>query len=299
MTEKEAIKIIEDYTGRMVISVSPIMNRGRVNQIFALETTKEKYILRTDLSENTTYRYQKEMWCAKVSHDQGVLTPTIHALGLDRGHPYMIMSHVEGKNGDESTEKEKDKIWYELGKYMQKIHSIQVEGYGERMTSPGIFKDSWLSFIEYNISSLNPADKVRRLGVITKKESEKIKAIFNELLNTKFNFGLNHYDLSLKNTILTSSGETHLIDWGSAIVAPVPHLDIAEILDSSLDEHSKQFGAFLQGYGFTFQQYEKIMDEIVKVNLLIHIDKLRWAIDRKKEKIANYSQEVREKLAKI
>ena len=41
------------------------------------------------------------------------------------------------------------------------------------------------------------------------------------------------------------------------------------------------------------------MDEIVKVNLLIHIDKLRWAIDRKKEKIANYSQEVREKLAKI
>jgi aminoglycoside phosphotransferase (APT) family kinase protein len=299
MTESQAIKIIEDYTHEKVIDVNPIINRGQVNQIYFLKTAKEKYILRTDLSEDTTNRFQKEMWCAEVANDQGVFSPKVFTIGLEGGHPYMIMSYVEGKNGDESTEDEKDKIWKELGKYARKIHSIPVKGYGEGMTAHGVFKDSWSRYVNYNISSLTPDDKVIELEVITEKESEKMKNIFLELLNTNFNFGLIHYDLSLKNTILTTKGEVCLIDWGSAKSAPVPHLDIAEILDSSLDENSKQFALFLEGYGLTFQEYEKIKPEMAKVNLLIHTDKLRWAIDRKKEKIGHFSQEVKDKLTKV
>jgi len=299
MTEKQATKIIEDFTREKVIDVNPIINRGQVNQIYFLKTAKEKYILRTDLSEDNTNRFQKEMWCSEVANEQGVLSPKIFTIGLEGGHPYMIMSYVEGKNGDESTDDEKDKIWNELGKYARKIHSIPVEGYGEGMTAPGVFKDSWSRYVNYNISSLTPDDKVIKLGVITEKESEKMKNIFLELLNTNFNFGLIHYDLSLKNTILTTKGEVCLIDWGSAKSAPVPHLDIAEILDSSLEENSKQFALFLEGYGLTFQEYEKIKSEMAKVNLLIHTDKLRWALDRKKEKIGHFSQEVKDKLTKV
>ncbi len=299
MIEPQAIKIIEDYTGEKVIEVNPIINRGQVNQIYFLKTAKEKYILRTDLSEDTTNRFQKEMWCAEVANDQGVFSPKVFTVGLEGEHPYMIMSYVEGKNGDESTEDEKDKIWKKLGKYARKIHSIPVKGYGEGMTAPGVFKDSWSRYVNYNISSLTQNDKVIELGVITEKESEKMKNIFLELLNTNFNFGLIHHDLSLKNTILTTNGEVCLIDWGSAKSAPVPHLDIAEILDSSLDENSKQFALFLEGYGLTFQEYEKIKPEMAKVNLLIHTDKLRWALDRKKEKIGHFSQEVKDKLTKV
>ncbi len=106
MTEPQAIKIIEDYTHEKVIDVNPIINRGQVNQIYFLKTAKEKYILRTDLSEDTTNRFQKEMWCAEVANEQGVLSPKVFTTGLEGGHPYMIMSYVEGKNGDESTEDE-------------------------------------------------------------------------------------------------------------------------------------------------------------------------------------------------
>ncbi len=299
MIEPQAIKIIEDYTGEKVIEVNPIINRGQVNQIYFLKTAKEKYILRTDLSEDTTNRFQKEMRCEEVANDQGVFSPKVFNVGLEGEHPYMIMSYVEGKNGDESTEDEKDKIWKKLGKYARKIHSIPVKGYGEGMTAPGVFKDSWSRYVNYNISSLTQNDKVIELWVITEKESEKMKNIFLELLNTNFNFGLIHHDLSLKNTILTTNGEVCLIDWGSAKSAPVPHLDIAEILDSSLDENSKQFALFLEGYGLTFQEYEKIKPEMAKVNLLIHTDKLRWALDRKKEKIGHFSQEVKDKLTKV
>ena len=299
MTKEEATKIIEEHTNDKVIGVDLIAGRGEVNQIYILETPTAKYVLRSDLNKNNIDRFQKEMWCSKVANEKGVATPKVFTLGLENGYPYMVMSYVEGKNGDESTDQEKDKIWNELGKYTHKIHSIPVEGYGEGMSDPGKFTDSWSRYLDYNISSLIPSDKVIGLGVITEKQSEEIKEIFLNLKNTSFNFGLTHYDLSLNNTILTTNGDVCLIDWGSAKVAPVPHLDIAEILDSSLDENSEQFALFLQGYGFTNQDFQKIKSEIAQLNLLIHMDKLRWAIDRKKEKIGHFSQEVENKLAKV
>lgn len=297
MNEKQIKKVIENWANEKVVGISPITNRGQVNQIYLVETAKEKYILRSDLSEDNTSRFQKEMWCAKAVSELNVVSPKVFTIGLEDGHPYMIMSYIEGTNGDESMEK--DKIWKTLGEYARKIHSIPVEGYGEGMTSPGVFKDSWSRYLDYNISSLRPGDKAIELGVITEKESEKIKEIFLNLKNKNFKFGLIHYDLSLKNTILTTSDEVCLIDWGSAKVAPVPHVDIAEILDSSLDENSEQFALFLKGYGFTYQDYKKIKSEMAQVNLLIHMDKLRWAIDRRKDKVGYFSQEVKNKLTKV
>lgn len=299
MNEQHIKKIIEDWANEKVVNINPIKNRGQVNHIYLIETLKGKYIFRTDLTEDNTNRFQKEMWCSEVANKQGVLSPEVFAIGLENGHPYMVMSYVEGKNGDESTDEEKDKIWNKLGKYARKIHSIPVNGYGEEMTSPGIFKDSWSRYLDYNISSLTPNDEVIKLGIITEKQSEKIKEIFLNIKNINFKFGLTHYDLSLKNTIQRLTAQVCLIDWGSANVAPVPHLDIAEILDSSLDENSKQFALFLEGYGLTFQEYEKIKPEIAQLNLLIHMDKLRWAIDRRKDKIIHFSQEVKDKLTKV
>lgn len=297
MTEKQATQIIENYTNEKVISINTILNRGLVNQIYIINTVKNKYVLRIDLNEDNTDRFRKEMWCAQVAQSQGVISPEIFVIGLLEGHPYMIMSHVEGTDGDVSDEK--DKIWKTLGAYAKKIHSIFVQGYGERMSDAGIFNDSWERYLDYNISSLTPNDKFIELGVITEEQSEQIKEVFLNLKNTNFKFGLTHYDLSLKNTILKKDGEVCLIDWGSAKVAPVPHLDIAEILDSSLSESSHEFNLFLEGYGLTHQSFEKIKPEIARLNLLIHMDKLRWAIDRRKDKIEHFSQEVKSKLAKV
>jgi hypothetical protein len=60
-----------------------------------------------------------------------------------------------------------------------------------------------------------------------------------------------------------------------------------------LDENSPQFALFLEGYGLSFQEYEKMKLEMAKINLLIHMDKLRWAIDRRQDKISHFSQEVK------
>lgn len=297
MTEQQATQIIKNYTNEKVISISPITNRGQVNQIYVIGTAKDKYVLRIDLDEDNTDRFRKEMWCAQAVRERGVISPEVFTIGLEGGHPYMVMSYVAGIDGNESTGK--DTIWKTLGAYAKKIHSIPVEGYGEGMSAPGVFNDSWERYLDYNISSLTPNDKAIELGIITEKESEKIKEIFLNLKNINFKFGLTHYDLSLKNTIFTPDEEVCLIDWGSATVAPVPHTDIAEILDSSLGENSREFGLFLKGYGLSYQDFEKLKSEIAQLNLLIHMDKLRWAIDRRKERIDHFSQEVKSKIAKV
>jgi len=297
MNELGIEKIIEDFISEKVVAVKPVLNRGSVNQIYVAETVKEKYILRVDPSENSIDRFTKEMWCSEVANKNGVFAPKVLKIGLEAGHPYMIMEYVDGINGDESFEKEK--IWKILGGHARRIHSINVQGFGEGMPHPGVFNDTWSRYLDYNISSLAKNDKVIECGVITGRESEKIKGIFVGLKDANFKFGLTHYDLSLKNTILSKNGDLYVLDWGSALAAPVPYLDIAEILDSSLDEKSQEFSLFLDGYGLTYLQYEKLKSKMAQLNLLMYMDKLRWAIDRKQDKINYFSQKVRDKLAKV
>jgi len=55
----------------------------------------------------------------------------------------------------------------------------------------------------------------------------------------------------------------------------------------------------LEGYGLSFQEYEKMKPEIAKVDLLTHMDKLRWAFARKPDRIEHFSQEVKKKFIKV
>lgn len=299
MTKERAIRIIEDYSDATITEARSVVNRGAVNQIYVLKTIGETYVLRTDLNEGNTNRFQKERWCAQAAREHGIASPEVFTVGLEEGHPYIIMSYVKGTNGDEATEEDKHKIWNILGVYARRIHAIPVAGFGEGMISPGAFKDTWSRYLDYNISSLTLDDKVIALGIITPEQSEQIKSIFLGLKDTNFKFGLTHDDLALKNTIITTSGETFLLDWGSAKVAPTPHLEITEILESSLSEHSHEFSLFLEGYGLTYVEYEQLKPDIARLSLLVQLDKLRWAIDRRKERIPHFSQTVQTKLTEI
>jgi len=299
MTKDQAKKIIQNFCKNKVIDIALIEGRGEVNQIFIVTTSKIKYILRVDENENIIDRFQKEAWCAKVANIKGILTPEVFKFDLESGQPYMIETYIEGINGDQSTQAEKDKIWRTLGEYARQSRSIPTKGYGDKMSAPGIFNDSWSRYLEYNITSLTPDDKAIKCGAITAKESKIIKNIFVGLKNIDFEFGLSHYDLSLKNTIITPAGKVYLLDWGSAQVGPIPHLDISEILDESLNEKSKQFKIFLDGYGISYDDYKKMKMEITWLELLINMDKLRWALDKKNDRVNNFSKKIKAVLKKL
>jgi len=291
MTKEQASNTVEKHFNSEIISVDSIENRGLVNQIYIVSTPTKKYVVRSDMDESDTKRFEKEKWCSEVALQAGVKTPKVFEVGMEDNHPFMIMEHIEGTNGDEF--EDESVIWAKLGEYAKKIYGIEVKGYGEGMTEPGVFNDSWDRYLDYNIESLTESDKAIKIGAITKNQSVELKKQFLKLRKSPPRIGLVHYDMSLNNTIVTPDGEVYLLDWGSALAGPIPHLDISEILDSSLTEESDDFGLFLDGLGFTRDEYYEQKLEIEHINLLAHMDKLRWAMDRRTDRINFFSNKIR------
>ncbi|WP_307544566.1 phosphotransferase family protein [Paenibacillus sp. V4I5] len=200
----------------------------------------------------------------------------------------MIQSFIDDDNGLDSTVLKSD-VWRQLGEYAKLIHSIQVKGFGENLIDPnnGEFQSpshagsdgSWQGYVQYNINSLTEYDRFINLGVITQMESQRVRKLFENLKKEPFRFGLNHGDISLKNTIVNQEGQVILLDWGSAEVSVVSHGDIIQVMQCQIlgeGPNIDEFKAFLDGYGLS----EKDLTDLKHLLLLRAFDKLRWAIDR-------------------
>lgn len=291
--------IVKKHRGEELKSTDRIMGKGEVNDIYVLTTDSSKYVLRVDPSESSDERFQKESWSLGAAGKAGVLVPEVFGIGIEEKHPYILMSFIEGIHGADVDAESKNLIWSRLGNYARKIHSVKTIGFDERMISPGTFKGSWSEYLEYNISSLNDEDKLLALGIITEDQSRFLRDIFLQIKNTSFNFGLIHNDLSLKNTILGSDGKVYLLDWGGAQADVIPHMDFAEVLHFSLKEDSPEFAIFLDGYGMTREEFEKIKPDMYRLLLLRLSDKVRWAIDRKPELTESKAKEFKQLLLDI
>lgn len=296
MEENEIRKIIGDYTQSRILSIRRIEN-GLVNHVHIVTTDKDSLVVRIDPDESTLNRFRKEIFCAEVALRNGVKTPQVYKIGIHEDHPYMLMQYIEGIDGNNHPDQ--SKIWESLGNYARKIHKIEVGGYGENYLGENEFDDQWERFLGYNIDSLNSQDKVLLLGILSGSQQEEILSIFQQLSSTDINIGLCHHDLSPKNTIVNYGGDVFLIDWGSATVGPCPHLDLIEILDSSLEKNSVEFNLFLDAYGMSRTDFRKIEENLKFIDLLESMDKLRWAIDRKPEKIGEFGKRVKNKLLLI
>jgi aminoglycoside phosphotransferase (APT) family kinase protein len=275
-------------------TVERIVGKGFVNDIYVLTIGSSKSILRIDPTETTPACFEKEAWCMEAAEKAGVPVPKVLGSGMQAERPYLLISLIEGIQGKEADEEGRKLIWSRLGEYARRIHAIHVEGYGEDMTEPGVFNGSWSERVEYNISSLGSDDELLSQGIITREQSEMLKRTFLDLERTDFEFGLIHNDLSLKNSILGSDGKVYLLDWGSAGVDAVPHMDFAEVLQSSLTEESPEFALFREGYGVSKKEFGELKPEMHKLQLLGFTDKVRWAMDRKPELLQEKAEELRQ-----
>lgn len=296
---RQAEQIATNYFKEQVVSSYAIIGKGSVNQIAVVETDSMKAVIR--MNGISTYEdYVKEQWCMNQAALIGVPGPKVLSVGKTEDCAYMIQTFVAGDNGVDSVQP-KASIWRQIGEYAKQIHAIRTEGYGERLADPdrGLFLSplhegfdgSWRSFVQYNRDSLTEDDRLLELGVITVSESSKAELLFESFQSSALDFGLNHGDLSLKNTVVDPQGRVHLLDWGSAEVNLVPYRDFMEPLryveNGQLDEPS--FRAFLEGYGLNQREYAEMQHELNGYRLLIAFDKLRWAIDKKPDLISDYA----------
>jgi aminoglycoside phosphotransferase (APT) family kinase protein/uncharacterized protein Usg len=290
-------KIISNELREKALEILPISGRGFVNRVFRVETKIAKHIVRLN-SANSYDEYQKEVWATNQALEKNIPTPKILKIGVFDNQAFSIQEFINGIEGRDFSADTKF-IWKKLGEYAQQIHSIKVGGFGLDFTgmTASDSQKIWLRYLNYNIESLDENDKLLTLNVLTKAQSKIVRSIFEKLKLRKFNFGLNHGDLSLKNTIIDEFKTVHLIDWGSAEASIVPHHDLIELLKENMQENNptdSEIEVFLEGYGISKNEFQKMLPDLKSLLLLRAFDKLRWAIDWKISELEDYVQHAKE-----
>lgn len=293
---------VADFSREPVIEVTPIIEKGSVNQIFVVRTGTGSLIVRLNEAEHYFEEYERERRCIEQAAYIGVPGPVVLETGTVGAAAYMIESLIEGENGEDSSP-DKLELWQKLGHYARLIHSIKaVPSPGLELTNFDNFAITWQGFLNYNIESLTEDDPLIKLGVFDKTQIIEIKRNFEALRNRKYNFGLVHSDLAPRNTIVEPSGRVSLLDWGCAEINIVPHTELVVLLGWQINEYypsEVEFKAFLRGYGLSWADYELLKPEVEILLLLRSIDTVRWAIERKPDRVqplAAKAKKVRETL---
>ena len=293
-----ASSIASGFLDGQPAEVTPIIGKGSVNKVFVVGAEGDKVVVRMSARAQASDEYAKEAWCIERAAALGIPVATVLAVGRRDRHSYMVQSYVSGDEGRDSRVPEHH-IWRELGVYARQIHSIEVAGFGLKMSdmTRGGAYNSWFRYLDYNIESLTEDDQLIDLNVVTKSQSKIIKDIFAALKAREFVFGLNHGDISLKNTIVDERGVVNLLDWGSAEASIVPHHDLIQMLKMNMlenDPDHEALRAFLDGYGILQAEFERMMPELESLLLLRALDKLRWAIDWNVEELDGFVSHARE-----
>ena len=294
----QAERIAGNFLAEQTRNAYQITGKGIVNQVCAVETESRKVVVRMNHAEAYP-SYIKEQWCIGQAAAAGIPGPEVLSVGITDETAYMIQAFVDGDNGLDSEAPRSD-IWRQLGEYARRIHEIPVKGYGENLIDPvrGEFQSpahagsdgSWSGYVQYNINSLTEDDRLIELGVVTQSKSRSVRMLFEHVKQKNFRFGLNHGDISLKNTIVNQAGQVILLDWGNAEVGAVPHGTVMQLMQSrmlGLEEgpDAEGFQAFLDGYGIGAED----LADMRPVLLLRAFDILRWAIDRSPDQIEAYA----------
>lgn len=267
-----------------------------VNRVFRVTAGGQRLIVRlNELAE--LHRFRKEAWCIERAASVGVPGPKVLAVGALGQYAYMLETDVPGRRGDKLGPEEQHSMWLALGALLRRIHDIPVSGFGDElsaMTTGG--EEQWAHYLAYNIDQLTPRDPLLEMGALAKHDQDQLRARFQFLAHAPLRFGLSHGDCSLFNAVVGEGGLTAVIDWGEAHAHVVPHYDIGVIQQVSLHDDSRGFAAMLDGYGLDRSAYESVRPEILALRLLIATDKVRWARERRPDRLAEKVQVLRREL---
>ncbi len=288
-----ATAIVSETLRLEVQSVTPLIGMGSVNLILFVQTTQREIVVRLnkpqDDKDKTRSDYEKERWCIAKAKEVGIPSPEVLAVGEHSGRAFMLQNRIAGVNGKQSAVPATD-LLRTLGRYARTIHSIPIDGFGDSVEGfeGGNAQAGWLRFVDYNLGELTANDPLIALGVYTASQQEKIRAAFTWLRGLPLQIGLTHCDLARRNTIVDDAGCVYLLDWGCAEINVVPHYELNSLLHWYRLDNTNLY-AFLEGYGLSLIEWERLIPELKAVVLLKAFDLTRWAIDRCPERLEEIS----------
>ena len=278
-----AQRIASQFFGCTPQTLRPIVGKGSVNHIFVAGLDEAEIVIRLSAigdKDRAMKFYQKEQWCIEQATELGIPGPTVLALDVLDGRPYMLQTCVAGVNGEDSALGD-EAICFALGQYARRIHSIALNGFGEELADfhRGDGMTRWQGWVVYNLDSLTPDDALRTLGVYEREQAEAIRYRFELLKNMPVTLALTHGDLSARNTIVDDIGRIALLDWGCAEAHLAPHYDLL-CLTQQAHFREAHLHSFAAGYGLSADAFARVSAELTSLKLLKAFDLVRWAIDR-------------------
>lgn len=289
--------IVAETLGVSARRATPLIGLGSVNLILFVDSDAGEMAVRIgkpwDDPHTRLAEYEKERWCIARAAAAGVPGPTVRALGIRNGRAFMVQDRLPGLNGKQSalTPFELLRI---MGDYARRIHAIPTTGFGDTVSrfESGAGRDGWLRFVDYNLGELTSDDPLLALKVYSLEQQDLIREAFTWLRRLPLQVGLNHGDLSRRNTIVGPDGRVSVLDWGCAEMHIVPHYDLCAFLDWYAPDEEKMH-AFLRGYGIDAAEWERLQPELRAFSLLKSFDLTRWAIDRCPARIDEIAERAR------
>jgi len=232
-------KIFRQKFGVNEIKVSE-RTRGLDHKVFFVKTNSKEYVVKFPIKENTL---AAQKWAYEKWSKLGVPVPKVVLLGRN----YLIEEKIDGTDLDEAglSLQAQQKIMYELGKLVRKMHMIKTQRFGPlRSDGTGKYK-TWKNFIEINFKKRMHIAKIR--GYISAKLIKKILDFYikrKDILEFD-DPRLLHNDLCYDNILVKNGRIVGIIDAGDCISGD-PMYEIA-----SMNKHFNKnlIKSFCKGYG--------------------------------------------------
>lgn len=282
--------IIERELGDTPCAIKEILGLGIVNEVYEISGNHNEYVVRINAEGSYLTEYKKEAWCLREIKRLNVKCPKVLAVGQEGTVVFMVQEKIKGENGSLVADEDKLIIWKKLGRYASRYNSLPQIDVAE--VNEQEFHESWRARLQYNLDQLTPDDRLLKRGGLTAEEQQQVRSMLQDLEGHDFTVGLVHGDTCPRNVIMAGE-EVFLLDWGTAEINVIPHHEIGLVL-LSREANAQEFEAFLTGYGLSNRDYEQMLPDILRLNLLHRLDKYRWAESYDQENIEVYEQKMRE-----
>lgn len=265
---------------------------GNVNSIRVgvLESGKEIIIRCHPKGVNNGYFFSESL-ASSIALSNGIpayKTYTVHALENEDDISYQVIEKLDGdtvqyylKNNPDKEEK----LVYEMGKTMARLHKIEVNGFGPFSNNEakegnliGRFNnlnDSINAGLEENL------DRLVKYNIITIEVAAKMRSLFldNPLLNYS-NPVLVHNDFADWNLLTDGNTITGVIDWDECVGGH----PIQEIACWSTFFDPERINPFLEGYFSETKKYDNFEE-------IFELFRLRYTISKMALRIKRYTYE--------
>ena len=265
---------------------------GNVNsiRIGVLESGKQVIIRCHPKGVKNGYFYSESL-AAKLALENGIpayKTYTIHDLSSDDDISYQVIEKLSGDSIqfylDKYPEKE-EKIVYEMGKTMAKLHSVKVDGFGP-FNNEEAKKGHLIGTFNTLNESMNAGldenlDRLVKYNIISSEIAKKMKSLFKNNPLLDFNEPvLIHNDFADWNLLTDGNTVSGVVDWDECVGGH----PIQEIACWSTFFDPERINSFLEGYYSENKKPDNFEE-------LFQLFRLRYTISKMALRVKRYTYE--------